>query len=168
MVIMATFSLGSSSEAAQTVVAYSAEEVAFVRLLNEYREGHGLQPLLVSDALSEAGDRHGLDMGNHGFFDHYTLEDSDWFEAGTSPGTRMAASGYSASAAKGENIAAGYADAAAVFAAWQDSPAHDANMLDADFVVLGISLVEVEGSEFGHYWTTDFGGFVDPAAHSPD
>ncbi|MCE5253723.1 MAG: hypothetical protein LLG45_05875, partial [Actinomycetia bacterium] len=34
-------------------VAYSAEELEFVRLLNAYRVTEGLEPLLISDPLSE-------------------------------------------------------------------------------------------------------------------
>ena len=109
-------------------VGYSAEEAAFVNLVNDYRASNGLQPLLVSDALSEAGDRHSADMGKYKFFDHYTKA-SDWFAVGASPWDRMAASGYNYNTYKGENIAAGYSTAAAVFQGWKTSPGHNANML---------------------------------------
>ena len=56
--------------------------------------------------------------------------------------------------------------AAAVFQGWKNSPGHNANMLSANFKVLGVSLVYVSGSPYGSYWTTDFGGYVDPTAHS--
>ena len=32
--------------------------------------------------------------------------------------------------------------------------------------MLGVSLVVVAGSPYGSYWTTDFGGYVDPTAHA--
>jgi len=150
---------------AKAAVGYSAEEIAFVQLLNDYRVSNGLQPLLVSDMISEAGDRHDSDMGKYRFFDHYT-KGSDWFAIGASPWDRMAASGYNYNTYKGENIAAGYATAAAVFQGWKNSPGHNANMLGANYKVLGVSLVYVSGSPYGSYWTTDFGGYVDPTAHS--
>jgi len=151
---------------AAKAVSYSSEEIAFAQLINNYRVSKGLQPLLVSDRLSEAGDRHSSDMGKYRFFDHYTTGGSDWFAIGSSPWDRMAVSGYSYNTSKGENIAAGYATAAAVFTGWKNSAGHNANMLSANFKVLGISLVTVSGSLYATYWTTDFGGYVDPGAHS--
>jgi uncharacterized protein YkwD len=147
-------------------VSYSSEEVAFVQLLNDYRVSQGLQPLLVSDMISEASDRHSSDMGKYSFFDHYTTGGSDWFAVGASPWDRMTASGYNFNTYKGENIAAGYGTAAAVFEGWKNSPGHDANMLGAKFTVIGVSLVYVAGSPYGYYWTTDFGGYVDSTARS--
>jgi uncharacterized protein YkwD len=150
---------------AAQAVSYDAQEAAFVSLLNSYRVSQGLQPLLVSDMISEACDRHNSDMGKYDFFDHYT-QGSDWFAVGATPWDRMAASGYNFSTYKGENIAAGYSTAATVFQAWKNSSGHNANMLGANFKVLGVSLVYVSGSHYGYYWTTDFGGYVDPTAHS--
>lgn len=146
-------------------VSYSAEEVAFAKLLNDYRASNGLEPLLVSDALSEAGDRHCSDMGKYNFFSHTTAA-SDWFPVGATPWDRMAASGYTYRTAKGENIAAGYSTAAAAFTGWKNSPGHNANMLSDKFKVVGVSLVSVSGSRYGSYWTTGFGGYVDPTARS--
>ncbi len=150
---------------AKAAVGYGAEEIAFVQLLNDYRVSNGLQPLLVSDMISEACDRHNSDMGKYRFFDHYT-QGSDWFAIGASPWDRMAASGYNYNTYKGENIAAGYGSAAAVFQGWKNSPGHNANMLGSNYKVLGVSLVYVSGSPYGTYWTTDFGGYVDSTAHS--
>ena len=144
---------------------YTDTELAFVQLLNEYRVQNGLQPLLISDMISEACDRHGSDMGKYKFFDHYT-QASDWFAKGASPWDRMAASGYTYNTYKGENIAAGYSTAEAVFQGWKNSSGHNANMLNGNFKVLGVSLVVVVGSPYLSYWTTDFGGYVDSTAHS--
>jgi Uncharacterized protein with SCP/PR1 domains len=144
--------------------AYDANELQFLQLINDYRAQHGLQRLLLSDALSDASTKHSHDMGTYGFFDHYTVQ-SDWFAAGASPWTRMAQCSYGYNTSKGENIAAGYSTADAVFTGWKNSPGHDANMLNASFTVIGIGLEYVQGSPFGNYWTTDFGGYVDPTAH---
>ncbi len=166
VLIAVAFILGGLlASPARAAAAYSADEIQFVQLLNNYRVANGLQPLLVSDELSESGDRHDSDMGKYAFFDHYTVK-SDWFASGASPWTRMAASGYSYNTNMGENIAAGYGTAAAVFEGWRNSPGHNANMLNASYKVVGVSLVYVSGSPYGYYWTTDFGGYVDPTAHS--
>jgi hypothetical protein len=117
---------------------------------------------MVSDACA----KHDLDMGKYKFFDH-TTQASDYYAVGASPWDRMAAGGYAYNTYKGENIAAGYGTAAAVFQGWKDSPGHDANMLNPNFKVIGIALRVVSGSPYGSYWTTDFGGYVDPTAYNP-
>ena len=93
-----------------------------------------------------------------------------WLPTGSPPGRapwdRMAACGYDFNTWMGENIAAGYATAAKVFAAWKNSPDHNENMVNPNFKVIGVSLVYVSGSTYRYYWTTDFGGYVDSTAHS--
>jgi uncharacterized protein YkwD len=164
-VVLALLLLTSALAAPAQAVHYTDTEIAFVQLLNQYRAQNGLQPLLISDMISEACDRHGSDMGKYKFFDHYT-QASDWFAKGASPWDRMAASGYTYSTSKGENIAAGYSTAEAVFQGWKNSSGHNANMLNGNFKVLGVSLVVVVGSPYSSYWTTDFGGYVDSTSHS--
>jgi uncharacterized protein YkwD len=150
---------------AQAATTYSNEEAAFVNMLNDYRAANGLAPLLVSDLISEACYRHNHDMAKYAFFDHTSLH-SDWFAVNALPWDRMAASGYNFYTSKGENIAAGQATAADVFTAWKNSPGHNANMLNAAYTVLGVSQYQLAGSPYTFYWTTDFGGYVDPTAHA--
>lgn len=95
---------------AQAAVAYNEQEIAFVKLPNDYRVAHGLQPLLVSDAISLACERHGSDMAKYKFFSHTSLQ-SDWFPTGSTPWDRMRLCGYNYSTAEGEIIAAGQATA---------------------------------------------------------
>jgi len=144
---------------------YTAEETAFVNLLNNYRAANGLSQLLISDAISEACYRHSHDMAKYSFFSHYSTR-SDWFATNALPWDRMALSGYNYSTSKGENIAAGQVTAAEVFAAWKASPGHNENMLNSAYKVIGISLYKLSGSPYTYYWTTDFGGYVDSTAHA--
>ena len=149
---------------AQAYSSYTAQEEEFLRLINQYRQDNGLGTLLISDVLSDASEKHNKDMGTYGFFDH-TTQNSDYFPVNSSPWDRMAICGYDYGTAMGENIAAGYATAATVFAAWKSSAGHNTNMLKPEFKVIGISMDTISGSPYGTYWTTDFGGFVDPSAH---
>ena len=158
------FGVVSTSEA-QAATTYSDEEVAFVDLINDYRASKGLSTLLVSDDVSDACYRHNHDMAKYAFFDHYSLK-SDWFATNATPWDRMAATGYDYYTSKGENIAAGQQTAQAVFDAWKASSGHNANMLGADFNVIGINRYELAGSPYTFYWTTDFGGYVDATAHT--
>jgi hypothetical protein len=164
--LVAVFILGVFVSSARAVT-YDPEEIAFAQLLNNYRVSAGLEPLLVSDELSESGDRHDSDMAKYDFFDHFTVA-SDWFAPGASPWDRMAASGYSYDTWKGENLAAGlaYVTAQGVFQGWRSSPGHNADMLNPHFKVVGVSRLCEAGSDYGCYWTTDFGGEVDPTAHA--
>jgi hypothetical protein len=75
--------------------------------------------------------------------------------------------GYCYNTYKGENIAAGYSSAQAVFDGWKNSPGHNSNMLGANYRVMGIGYVFVAGSPYGHYWTNDFGGYIVPGATPP-
>ena len=146
-------------------VSYSAEELAVAQLINDYRVSLGLNALKISDLLSESGDRHDSDMAKYDFFGHYT-QGSDWFASGAAPWDRMAASGYDFNTYKGENIAAGYPTAAQVFEAWKNSASHNETMTNPNFKAMGVSLLFVGGSTYKYYWTTDFGGYLDPTAHS--
>ena len=145
--------------------SYDAEEIAFVKIINQYRADNGLAKLKISDDISEAAYRHNSDMGKYQFFNHYTVN-SDWFEKGASPYDRMAKSGYGYYTNKGENIAAGFETAEAVFKAWKNSPGHNENMLNKSYRVIGISRHYVGNSPYLYYWTTDFGAYVDSSAHS--
>lgn len=162
VVVVALAILCAQPAAAQ---AYSAEEAQFLVLINQYRAQNGLQPLLVSDVITVACYRHNSDMAKYSFFNHNTVQ-SDYYTPGATPWDRMRAEGYNYNTYMGENIAAGYPTAAAVFEGWRNSPGHNANMLGANFKVIGISLKEVPGTHYRYYWTTDFGGYVDPSAHT--
>ena len=166
LVLLLTLILVPALAVAAGAATYSAQELAFFTLINDYRAANGVGRLLLSDTISEACTRHNLDMGKYAFFDHTSLA-SDYFPVGSSPWDRMAAVGYGYDTYKGENIAAGYTTASAVFQAWKNSAGHNANMLNPNFKVIGISMDTVAGSPYGTYWTTDFGGVVDPSAHDP-
>jgi uncharacterized protein YkwD len=166
--------------AAGPSVDYSAAELEFVRLLNDYRESKGLQPLMLSDVLTVACDRHSSDMATYDFVNHYTgyyrnssgndraLKGtrSDYFATGTDPAERMIACGYDYKTAMGENLAAGQDTAAKALKALKASATHNANLLSDDYTVIGIALVYAGGTDYGYYWTTDFGGYADATAHA--
>ena len=79
----------------------------------------------------------------------------------------MADFGYSHPTAKGENLAAGASTAAATFTQWRNSPGHNANMLSANYVVMGIGRAYGATSQYGWYWTNTFGGFDDGGVPCP-
>lgn len=100
-------------------------------------------PLTWNDRLGAAAQAHSEDMADTGQLSH---EGSD----GETLADRLDAAGYEARA-WGENVAAGQPDAAAVVAAWLDSPGHCANIMSADYTAFGAGVHEDSGGT--RYWT---------------
>ncbi|HEV2091573.1 MAG TPA: CAP domain-containing protein [Rubrobacter sp.] len=163
LILLSTFALAGSGGAA---TAYDAEELEFLGLINEYRGENGLRPVILSDTLAVAAERHSKDMAEYGFFAHDTAQ-SSYYAAGSELWDRMEAEGYDHNTAKGENLAVGYETAEEAMQAWKESPSHNAAMLDGNYRVMGVARINAPGSVHGWYWTTDFGGYVDASAHAP-
>jgi uncharacterized protein YkwD len=155
-----------ASEKSADATPYDSEELRFLQLLNKYRESNGVGPLILSDTLAVAAERHSRDMARYGFFDHSTAA-SSFYAAGVSPWDRMAAEGYDYNTFVGENIAVGCDPAEACFELWRNSLAHNAAMLDGRYRVIGVARVNISGSGRDWYWTTDFGAALDPTSHAP-
>ncbi|MFF1546160.1 CAP domain-containing protein [Streptomyces sp. NPDC058291] len=132
-------------ESPVTVSAEAQAAAEVLSLVNEERTKVGCSPLAANSALSDLAGKFSDDMAARGFFDH---TDPD----GASPWDRAAKAGISDLG--GENIARGQADAAAVMAAWMNSPGHKANILNCDFKTLGVGVHFGPG---GPWWTQDFG-----------
>jgi uncharacterized protein YkwD len=135
--------------------AIDAEEAEFLRLINEYRAQNGVQQLAVSDTLSRAAAWKSQHMGEEGYFAH------DDTPIGRSWIDRIRDCGYSYNTWIGENIAAGNESAALTFEQWRTSPGHNANMLNANYNAIGIGRDFTDGSTYGWYWSTEFGGYAD-------
>lgn len=131
--------------------ALDGEEQAFLALINNYRAQNGLGTLSLNTELTNASDWMSNDMAVNNYFSH---TDS----LGRDPFQRMADFGYSYNTWKGENLAAGADTAQGAFDLWKNSPGHNANMLNANFKVIGIGRVYGAGSTYGWYWTNAFGG----------
>lgn len=126
------------------------EESSFLTLINAYRAQNGAPALQVSAVLTQASDWMSTDMANKNYFSHTDSEGRD-------PFARMMDFGYPGGGYSGENIAAGNASAQDTFTQWKNSPGHNANMLDANYRVIGIARAYSAASSYGWYWTTDFG-----------
>ena len=83
-------------------------------------------------------------MATRGYFDHDTPE-------GKQPHQRAMEAGYPTSYV-GENIGSGYTDASRAMAGWMASTGHCRNIMNGDFVDLGVGHV-AEGA----LWTQVFG-----------
>ena len=138
-----------------------SEEQAFLDLINQYRAQQGLPPLALSSTLDQAADTHSSWMANQDCFSHQCSGEDDYVQRMWNAGYPTTAGGY------GEKIAAGQATAAEVFNDWQSSNGHNKNMLSSSWRAIGIARVYNPNSQYGWYWTTDFGSIDDSGGAPP-
>ena len=98
--------------------------------LNDYRFKQGLNPLVYSKRLEAAANAHVRDMAERGYFAHITPE-------GLHPTDRALEAGFCHKYI-GENLAAGQQTVTRVMEAWDESPDHQRNLVEPDFVYAGI------------------------------
>jgi uncharacterized protein YkwD len=165
-VVAAALAVLIAGDQSASATSYDSEELQFLQLINDYRQNNGLGNLLLSDTLSVSSERHSQDMARYQFFAHNTAA-SSYYPVGATPWNRMQAEGYGYRTFWGENIAVGCESAERCFELWRNSPSHNAAMLDGNYLVIGIARVQGTGPMHRWYWTTDFGGTVDPTAHAP-
>ena len=165
LVLAVPVGLGSGS----SVVGYcaGAPELQFLKLINNYRADHGLGKLDLGQHIGAAAQHHSKDMAARNYLDHTTLGKRK------GPKQRLIAHDYAADkTAWSENIYAGYGvkngvdlgSAQGAFKWWKASPDHNANMLNPNFVVIGIDRASNSTAKYRNYWTTTFGGARDTAA----
>jgi uncharacterized protein YkwD len=116
----------------------------FVGLLNALRAGRGLGVVTLNGALTTASNTFASYMGSSNFFGHYGPD-------GSAPRARLTAAGYRG-AFKGEALSAGQATPQAALNALLASPPHQAILLDASAVEIGVGYAYQAGSNYGHYW----------------
>ncbi len=116
----------------------------FVGLLNALRAGRGLGVVTLNGALTTASNTFASYMGSSNFFGHYGPD-------GSAPRARLTAAGYRG-AFKGEALSAGQATPQAALNALLASPPHQAILLDASAVEIGVGYAYQAGSSYGHYW----------------
>jgi uncharacterized protein (TIGR03437 family) len=145
LLLVALFS-GAAPARAQSL---ETSEVEAAQLINAERVRLGLNPLQISQKLTQVGDWMTSDMSSRGLVpsDHRDSLGRDAIQ-------RLNALGYNYNTAKGEILAKDYATAAAVVAAWVASPTHYDAIKNPKYRVLGVS-------RLGNYWAVEFGGFVD-------
>ena len=129
-----------------------------IALINAYRSANGLQSVGSNGQLASAATWMANDMATKNYFSHISSD-------GLTPVQRIASTGYPAySVWTGENMAAGYSDAASVIAGWKASPAHNAVLMNPNYSAVGIGLVYNANSTYKWYWVADFGGAGDAIA----
>ncbi len=119
------------------------QEQAVVDIVNQERESRGRDPLHVNYQLQVAAWLHNEHMVATGCFSHTGCGNGG-------PGDRIRESGYKGGT-WGENIAKGQRTPSAVMEAWMNSSGHRANILNANFVDIGVAY-----NPSGPTWTQVF------------
>ncbi len=122
------------------------EEV--VRLVNQERAKHGLNPLKSNWELARVARIKSEDMRDRNYFSHTSPTYG-------SPHQMIRNFGISYRSS-GENIAAGQSTPQAVFQAWMNSSGHRQNILSSNYTEIGVGYAR--GGSYGHYWTQMFIG----------
>ncbi|PIL18462.1 hypothetical protein P775_17975 [Puniceibacterium antarcticum] len=111
--------------------------------LNALRAQQGLPPLVISEKLQLAAERHAQDMAQRGYFSHTGANGSDIAARAGAVGFRYCS--------LAENIAKGQKSLEAVMAGWAGSPGHRRNMLKRDVRVFGLARAK------GNIWVMELG-----------
>lgn len=118
----------TASSAVVTNYNYSAEELALVDEINEYRVSEGLNALQVINHISFKSEEHNEYMIDNNVVNH------DGFSQRANNIMEVLGA-----VKVGENIAYNFSSPAAALHAWKNSPGHKAN-LDGDYTHFGVSI----------------------------
>ncbi|RMG16936.1 MAG: CAP domain-containing protein [Planctomycetota bacterium] len=119
--------------------------------LNAYRVANGLNALTLDAEATRAAKAHAEDMQGRDYFSHQTPAPENW-----DPGDRLSLLGASGYSGWGENIARGQQTPTDVMTAWQNSPGHDANMLNPNWTHVGVGVEHDGVNPSGPYWVQVF------------
>lgn len=126
-----------------TIADKSQFATQVITLVNQERAKQGLKPVTGDYALNKMALAKAQDMSQNNYFDHNSPTHG-------SPFDMMKAFGISYRYA-GENIAMGQKTPAAVVQAWMNSAGHRANILSANFNLIGVGY-------YNGYWAQEFVG----------
>jgi uncharacterized protein YkwD len=126
-----------------------AEELAFLTLLNNYRQANGRSVLVFDANLYQSASWMAKDMATHNYISH---TDS----TGRSATTRIKAFGYPGRWV-GENIAGGFEKALDNLNVWQSDQIHIDNMLQASYTHAAAARYYYANSLNKWHWVLDMG-----------
>lgn len=114
-----------------------------LNILNNYRAQNGLKPLKLDVELTRAAMQRAAEISVYYNGSHLRPNGNPWY---TTPGIHGTSTA--------ENIAYGFSDASSAMQAWENSSAHNRNLLDPNFKSVGIGFFCPSPGQY--YWTQDF------------
>lgn len=136
----------SDAQNTEEATAEMTQAEAVLKLVNAERSKAGLQPLTLSEKLTNIAYTKAKDMAEKNYFSHQSPTYG-------SPFDMLKQFGVSFSAA-GENIAAGQRSAEEVMNSWMNSSGHKANILNKNYTQLGVGFYR--GGSYGTEWVQLF------------
>ena len=136
----------SDAQNTEEATAEMTQAEAVLKLVNAERKKAGLQPLTLSNKLTNIAYTKAKDMAEKNYFSHQSPTYG-------SPFDMLKQFGVSFSAA-GENIAAGQKSAEEVMNSWMNSSGHKANILNANYTQIGVGFYR--GGQYGTEWVQLF------------
>jgi Cysteine-rich secretory protein family len=115
-----------------------AEDLA--ETISRYRQEHGLSAVKTDPQLTAIAERQAKAMAASGIMDHSVAGSFSSRISGAHTGVAA------------ENIAAGTKTWAETFRAWQKSPGHNANLLQARADSVGVAVARNEQTPYKTYW----------------
>ncbi len=135
-------------------------------IARDCHDGLGVVPaapaLTWNNELYASAYEHSYDLATSNTFSHYGSGTSSDV-TGSNNGEksyfidRIEANGYSNYKIIGENIAGGQLTIEDAVNAWIASPEHCTNLMNSKFKEVGVAIVVDENSDYGIYWTQNFG-----------
>src|SRR5688572_22458732 len=112
--------------------------------VNQERQRSSIAPLVMNPQLVEAAQNHSDDMAENEILTHIGSDGSQFWE-------RIQLAGYNLSTGAENVLVRHDTNPAGIFQQWFDSVPHRANMLNADYVEIGIAYAR---SASGDYYVT--------------
>ena len=139
------------SSAKVNTVTYSEFANEVLRLVNIERAKEGVAPLILDEALCNAGNMRAIEMDCSGYFSHVRPNGHSCFEVYDICNVEWENT-------CGENIAAGQITPKEVMTSWLGSSGHKANIISPEYTRMGLGYSTGGGGEYGHYWAQEFAG----------
>lgn len=136
----------SDSQKSEETTSEMTQAEAVLKLVNQERAKVGLQPLKLTQKLTNIAYTKAKDMADKNYFSHQSPTYG-------SPFDMLKQFGVSYSYA-GENIAAGQKSAEEVMNSWMNSSGHKANILNKNYTQIGVGFYR--GGQYGTEWVQLF------------
>ena len=164
VVVTALAAVGAAAavpSSAHHAVRLTSLESGVLQQLNRIRAQHGLVPLHLNTRLSAAADQHSREMGDDGYFQHNSVDGTEFW--------RRIARWYPSNGygfwSVGENLlwSSPDVDPEQALQLWMNSPEHRANILTPRWREIGVSAVHLQSAPGTYHGlavtiiTTDFG-----------
>ncbi|NQU82700.1 MAG: hypothetical protein HQ539_02005 [Parcubacteria group bacterium] len=133
LIVLKIVSFGVLLEFSESDLFAEVSRNILIQMLNKDRGELGIGELVENPALNKAAGLKAQHMLEQGYFDHNSPE-------GITPWFWFKVAGYDYYYA-GENLGIGFLDSEEIHQAWQDSPLHQANLLNPDYREIGIAIV---------------------------